>query len=128
MKKNFWFMVWCLGSGVLCLTIILTLANQYSYAAGERFVYDSKNKRDPFIPLVGKGMRLLIPQAAKSIENIVLEGIIFDPGQGSLVIINGEIFKEGDPVGGFILSEVTKKSIILTKDEKDYTIILIEEE
>lgn len=128
MKKNFWFMVCCLVSGVWCLTIMLTLANQYSYAAGERFIYDSKNKRDPFIPLVGKGMRLLVPQEAKSIENIILEGIIFDPEQDSLAIINGEIFKEGDSIGGFILSEVTKKSIILTKDEKDYTITLIEEE
>ena len=128
MKKNFWFMAWCLGAGVLCLTVILTLANQYSYAAEERIIYDSKNKRDPFIPLVGKGMRLLVPQEAKSIENIILEGIVFDPEQGSLVIINGEIFKEGDSIGGFILSKVTRKSVILTKDEKDYTIILIEEE
>ena len=128
MKKNFWFMVWCLGSGVWCLTVILTLANQYSYAAEERFIYDSKNKRDPFIPLIGKGMRFLVPQEAKSIENIILEGIVFDPEQGSLAIINGEVFKEGDSIGGLILSEVTKKSVVLTKDEKDYTITLIEEE
>jgi len=128
MKKNFWFMVWCLGSGVWCLTVILTLANQYSYAAEERFIYDSKNKRDPFIPLIGKGMRFLVPQEAKSIENIILEGIVFDPERGSLAIINGEVFKEGDSIGGLILSEVTKKSVVLTKDEKDYTITLIEEE
>ncbi len=104
MKKNFWFMVWCLVFGVWCLGSTLT----NSYAAGERFIYDSKNKRDPFIPLVGKGMRLLVPQEAKSIENIILEGIVFDPEQASLAIINGEIFKEGDSIGGFILSEVTK--------------------
>ena len=128
MKKNFWFMACCLVLGVWCLTLILALANQYSYAAGERFVYSTKNKRDPFIPLVGKGMRLLVPQEAKSIENIVLEGIVFDPEQGSLAIINGEIFKEGDSMGGFILSEVTEKSVILTKDEKDYTVVLVEEE
>jgi len=121
MKKNFWSIVWC-------LTVILTLANQYSYASGKRFIYDSKKKRDPFIPLVGKGMRLLVPQGVKSIENIILEGIVFDSEQGSLAIINNEIFKEGDSIGGFILSEVTKKSIILTKEEKDYTITLIEEE
>ena len=121
-------MACCLVLGVWCLTVILTLTNQYSYAAGERFVYSTKNKRDPFIPLVGKGMRLLVPQEAKSIENIVLEGIVFDPEQGSLAIINGEIFKEGDSMGGFILSEVTEKSVILTKDEKDYTVVLVEEE
>jgi type II secretory pathway component PulC len=113
---------------LICGLIMLILMGWYSYAAEKTFQYDSKGRRDPFIPLVGKGVKLLIPQGVKSIEGIILEGIIFDSQGDSLAIINGEIIKENEVISGFILKKIEKNSIILTRNGKNYTVNLIVEE
>ena len=110
------------------LVMLLLLMGQPNYAAEEKFTYKSKGRRDPFIPLIGKGAELLISQEMNSIEGIVLQGIIFDPERESLAIVNGEIFKEGQPVGGFMLSRINERNIILIRDGKNYIVNLVEEE
>ena len=111
-----------------CLSVILLLTGLPGYGSEGSFSYDSQGKRDPFIPLVGKGIRILMPEDPKSIKNVILEGIIFDPSGGSLAIVNSEIVQEGQLIQGFILSQIKKKAIILKKDEENFTIHLIKEE
>ncbi len=110
------------------LVMLLLLMSQSNYAAEEKFIYSSKDRRDPFIPLIGEGGELLLPQEMKFTEGIVLQGIIFDPERESLAIVNGEIFKEGQPVGGFMLNRINERNIILIRDGKNYIINLVEEE
>ena len=66
----------------------------------EQASYDAHGKRDPFVPLV----TLTTKQAAgllgvESIDEIVIEGIVYDPKHGSVVVVNGSILKEGEDLG-----------------------------
>ena len=131
-KTFFWRMlkVTCSLQLAACslLVFVFVFIAQHSYSAEKTFEYNNRDKRDPFIPLIGEGVRLLIPQEIKSIEEITLEGIIFDQQQGSLVIINGEVFKQGELIAGFMLKEIKQDLIILTRDNKNYIVNLIMEE
>lgn len=66
----------------------------------ESVLYDAQGKRDPFTPLVTTFTReasgLL---GAESLEDIVVEGIVYDPPSGSIVIANGTVMREGEEVG-----------------------------
>lgn len=127
--KRIFKKVWCLVSGAWCLTVILLPVIQFGYTAETgAFQYGSKDKRDPFIPLIGEGVEFLTSQKVRSIKGMNLEGVIFDPPAGSLAIINGEIIKEGENIGGFTLSKIKKSSVIFTRDQEDYTVSLITEE
>ena len=64
-------------------------------------LYNARGKRDPFVPLVTMSSR---PTAAgligvESIDEIKVEGIIYDPENGSFVIVNGSVMKEGEEQG-----------------------------
>ena len=66
-------------------------------------LYDVKNKRDPFVPLVASsGSRALGGGlvGVESIEEIQIESIVHDVNpKNSIVIANGSVLKEGDEVG-----------------------------
>lgn len=109
--------------------LILVGSNGYVGPEEEPFVYESKGRRDPFIPLVGKGREFLFTEvASESIAGIYLEGIVWDPSGVSLAIINGEIVAEDGLVGGFKVKEISKKGVILVKDDEEYVVDLIKEE
>jgi len=79
----------------------------------EHFQYQTKGRRDPFVPLIageGKGMGRL------NIDNLTLIGIISgDRGRVALVkdgLQKGHILRKGDKVAGGWVSDVTSNSII----------------
>lgn len=109
-------------------SLILAGLDGYVGSEEEPFIYDSKGKRDPFIPLIGKGAEFLFTEVAVgSMEGIYLEGVVWDPVDGSLAIINGEIAAEGDIVGGFKVKEIKKEEVVLVKEGEEFIITLIEE-
>ena len=57
-----------------------------------------------------------------------IEGIIFDPKQGSLALINGEFHKVGDTIGKATLVNIFKDHIVLTGEEEELTLWLQETE
>ncbi len=75
--------------------------------------YQASGKRDPFIPLVTSGMRetnsLL---TVDSVDQITIQGIIYDPGHGSMVIANGVPLKEGEESGNAKLVTVSPTSAV----------------
>lgn len=108
--------------------LILVGLGSYVFAQ-ETFTYDSKGKRDPFIPLVGKGRGPLYTKVAvDSEEGIYLEGIVWDPGGVSVAIINGEIVTEGGLVGDFKVKKIRREGVILVKDGEEHVVNLIKEE
>lgn len=97
--------------------------------ADEKFKYDSKDKRDPFIPLIGPAGEYLTPSIGlKSIGDMRLEGIVWDPQGESYAIINGEIVKEGDYLGGVLVSKINSKEVRILLEGQEFALLLIEEE
>ncbi|MFH1767733.1 MAG: hypothetical protein ABH858_01045 [Candidatus Omnitrophota bacterium] len=82
------------------------------------YPYNSPADRDPMSALVDEKGRILIEEK-KDIEDFVLQGIMYSP-QGSVVIINGEMFKEGDKSQDYIIKGIKKDGVVVEKDGKDY--------
>jgi hypothetical protein len=93
---------------------------------GEKFIYDPKGKRDPFLPLVSPEGYLINIEPLSSVSEIKVEGIIYDPYGNSFAIINSEVVKPKDKIGSFEVLEIKKDSVILLKDQKKYEMRLKE--
>lgn len=86
--------------------------------AETEFVYDSKSRRDPFLPLVSKEGYLINREAEVVPSEMNLEGIIFDESGKSLSIINGMVLKEGDKISSYTITKIEKQKVILQGDEE----------
>ncbi|MBU1864056.1 MAG: hypothetical protein KKH94_10370 [Candidatus Omnitrophica bacterium] len=86
-------------------------------------MYDSKTKRDPFVSLIGENVHLTDVELLESISEVNVEGVILDPVKGSAAIVNGQILRIGDYMGGFQLSEVTRYQITMLRDGKEYNLV-----
>ena len=110
----------------LALCIVFSLGNALSEEA-TAFVYDSKGKRDPFIPLVkGTARSHTGLDNIESVDELVLEGILWDKSGGSIAILNGVVLKEGDKVKNIQLLEIAPKGVFLLVDGEKYNLTLEE--
>ena len=92
------------------------------------FTYESRGRRDPFIPLITKEGRVLTSYAKiASINDIVIEGILYDPRGGSVVIMNDFILKKGDNISDIIIESIEKHSVTLSFKGQEHTFNLKEE-
>ena len=98
------------------------------WAEGERFVYDDHSKRDPLWPLVNAGGSVLSYDTDFVVTDLSIEGIMLGGDGQNLAIINGRIVKVNDNVGQFIVSEITKDTVILTKGQEKFELKLKKEE
>jgi hypothetical protein len=94
----------------------------------EAFQYESKGKRDPFVPLVGAEK----PAAARlvditSVEDLKLDGIALGARGEAAAIINGELVKSGDKVGDITVKSITKTTVTLIISGKAHELNLQEE-
>ena len=92
-------------------------------AAVDPVAYESGGRRDPFIPLLGPGGLKM----TKTTTDLQVEGIIYDPPAGSLVLINGDFYKQGQTVGNATIISVLKDRVILSQDDSEKTIWMREE-
>ena len=96
--------------------------------AEEGFKYNAKSRRDPFIPLISEtGSYASDAYEASAIEDIRLEGIVWDDVNGSIAIINGEIAKEGSSMGSVKILKINKDSVIFDVNGENLTIELNKE-
>ena len=78
---------------VICLISSTALAQEVSFTYKE-------DGRDPFIPLVSKDGKLMVTYGAiNSINDVILEGILFDSEGESVVIMNDLVLKANDQIG-----------------------------
>jgi hypothetical protein len=113
---------------ILVLLIILQLATWNLQpvtcfaSAQEQFVYDSRDNRDPFMPLLTKdGRPITTYSRIGSIHDIIVEGILYDPQGASLVIINDMILKQADTINGVTVKKIEKNSVLLSFKGEDHT-------
>lgn len=95
-------------------------------AFAEQFAYDSKGRRDPFLPLTGPESVSKPKGAAdiESVEDVSLEGIVYDSKGATVAVLNGMVVKEGDQVGRVTVSKIEQKKIVLLIDGTQYEIPL----
>jgi len=86
--------------------------------AGEEFVYDSKGKRNPFIPLVDSGGKLinLEKEDTGASSDLSVDGIIFDKQGVSYCIVNGAVVGLGDNVGDYRVLKIMDNKVVFIKD------------
>jgi hypothetical protein len=91
----------------------------------QSFLYDDKGKRDPFRALVDEnGQYLLEEDRYYSSDELEVSGILWDPEGKSSALINNQIAAVGEVVFGFLVKDITKDAVTLTKDGKEYIIRL----
>lgn len=93
------------------------------------FDYDSKGKRDPFVPLIGQE-RAMSASLDKIVspEDLKLEGIATVAGAKRIAIINGQMVKDNDKFGAIIIKSVLRDRVELSIEGADYTLTLQESE
>ena len=111
------------------LLISLTLICGTLFAQTEQPIrYDDKGRRDPFLPLIDENGRYLSHTESLSFDELKLSGILWDPQGASSCLINNQIVKLGESICGFMLEDISKDNITLSKDGKEYIIQLSIEE
>ena len=93
-----------------------------SFAASE-IVYDSGKRRDPFVPLTGEDVLV-----SASSSGVKLEGIIYDPGEQSMAILNGKTYQIGAVVGDATVVKILKDHVVIRADGEEKTLWLREDE
>jgi hypothetical protein len=102
---------------------LLVLSAQSALCDG--FKYESKGKRDPFVPLVGGSRPTVIKlEDITSAEDVKIEGIATGAKGKKVAILNGEFLKEGDKVGEVELVKVEKKFVTISIGPKSYNLYL----
>lgn len=76
--------------------------------------YQAREKRDPFTPLVTTSTRQSPGlMGVEGINDLTIEGIVYDPKKGSIVIVNGTVLKEGEELGGIKIKKIEKSGVRL---------------
>ena len=106
-------------------------------AAEEAFIYDSHGRRDPFVPLVGAGIKY-IPSVMEELaggtsqvsnEAFILNGILWDPNGKCIAVINGEICMVNDEIGKYRITAIKENMVILSdKEGNEKSLVLYREE
>lgn len=114
-----------------CLTLIVVVVSFFFSCwharADAPFTYRNRGKKDPFIPLVSADGKLMVTYSGvKSVNDIVLEGIIYDPDRGSIVILNGSILKEDDQMGSIKVKRIEESRVILIFENEEHILKLKE--
>lgn len=106
---------------------ILTISAQCVLCDG--FKYESRGKRDPFVPLVGGSRPIVMKlEDATSADDVKVEGIAIGAQGKKVAILNAEVLKEGDKVGEVELVRVEKKFVTISIGGKSYNLYLPGEE
>lgn len=84
--------------------------------------YDSKGRRDPFVPLLLPDGRRINPpgveegSGAGGLGSVALQGIVYDPGGDSYAILNGHVLREKQEMEGIKVLEIKPNSVTIWKD------------
>ena len=93
------------------------------------FRYDDHGRRDPLWPLVSPAGNIIDYEKKEfQFTDLKLEGIISGQGDQNLAIINGQILKVHDQVGTFVVTNIGKDEVVLTKDQREFRLELKKEE
>jgi hypothetical protein len=102
---------------IFLLFSLSVYAEQPSIAS---FTYNSKGKRNPFIPLVTSDGRLIKLEPEEGQTGLTLEGIIYDEQGLSYAIINSKVVKVSEFVGDYQVLKIKENKVILIRGGQTY--------
>ena len=103
--RNAYFFHWALFLWTLIFAFGMIVSE--SQVQAEELVYRSHGRRDPFAPLVTLSAKASAGLAGiESAEDLVIEGVVYDPKHGSVVVVNGSVMKEGEESGGLRVIQI----------------------
>jgi hypothetical protein len=105
--------------------LVLIICLFSSSVMAESVRYDRGDRRDPFIPLIGP--EGVVDAKKFNAADVNIEGIIYDPRGESMVLINGEFYKEGDSVKNASVISIFQDRVILGQSDEQKTIWIREE-
>lgn len=97
----------------------------FSVAVADEIRYDSNGRRDPFLPLVGPGA--LVSGLGSGGKGLEVSGIVFDPKGASYALIGGEIYREGESLGGVKVIGILTDRVVFLQEGEEVVIWLREE-
>ncbi len=103
--RNAYF--FCVAFFLWTLFFAFGIIDSESRAFSEEPAYDPHGRRDPLIPLVTLTAKASTGLAAvESIEDVTIEGVVYDPKAGSVVVVNGSVMKEGEESGNIKVLQI----------------------
>jgi len=108
-----------------CLFAFIFLFFNY---AQDKSAYDSKSKRNPFIPLVTADGRLVNLDKEETKADLSIEGIVVDKYGRSYAIVNGSVVAVGDMVGDYRVLKIEDKRVIFIRGGQTRAVKLDKEE
>ena len=93
-----------------------------SLLVADEITYDAGKRRDPFVPLNPEDGDLA------SSSGVKLEGIIYDPGNRSMVILNGKTYQTGEAVGDATVMNILKDHVVISQGGEEKTLWIREAE
>ena len=92
------------------------------------FLYVAGENRDPFKPLITKDGKISFGYGdVKSIQDLKLEGIVFDPAGESVAIINDSVLKVNGMIGTIKVVDIKYNEVVLLFQEKEHIMRLVKE-
>lgn len=92
------------------------------------FVYDLKNSRDPFSPLVTPDGRFVQTELNTSSSTLLVQGIVFDEIGRSYAVVNNEVVSVADIVAGYQVLKIEPNSVFFIKDGRILECNVVKEE
>ena len=108
-KKGFVRNAYFLHQALFLWTLIFAfgIIGCESGAQAEELMYRSHGRRDPFTPLVTLSAKASAGLAGiESVEDVTIEGIVYDPKHGSVVVVNGAVMKEHEESGSLRVIQI----------------------
>ena len=97
------------------LPAVFAIISSARATAAEDIVYDAHGKRDPFVALVTLTSKVSSGlMGIDSIDEIAVEGVVYDPKNGSVVVINGSVLKEGEETSGVKVVKIKPDGVLLS--------------
>ncbi len=86
--------------------------------------YESRGKRDPFVPLLTEDGQRIVPPGLDEGETtdltlVELQGVVFDPSADSYAVINGQVIRERETVGHVQILKITPTAVTIRVDGKE---------
>ena len=116
---------------LILFLLFLTLSAGSPAAWG---LYESKGKRNPFVPLLlPDGQRITPPPDADEagpagLSSVALQGVVYDPSGDSYVILSGQVLRENEEWEGIRILKIEANAVTIWKDGETHQLTVREPE
>ncbi len=102
---------------------MMTLA-VFAHAKGAEAEYQSRGKRDPFVPLLTEDGRRIHPpgldeQTGLIASGLNLQGVVLGKGRDSFAVINDRIFREQEEMEGIKVLKIEPNRVTILMDGQE---------